>query len=72
MSYYLQNFKEICDRVIQLIKKLVSVPKLLNYKHRIIKLKVRKITPLIGLSSLLNLNRGYILARSVNNLINLI
>ena len=72
MSYYLQNLEEICDRVVQLIKKLINALELFNYKYRIIRLKICRMTPLINLPGLLNLGRGYILMRPVNNLINLI
>ena len=71
MLYYFQNFKKICDKIIQFIKEPISALKLLNYKYRITKLKIRRITPFIDLPGLLNLDCNYTLARPVNNLINL-
>ena len=70
MPHYLQNFKKVYDKIVQLIKELISMSKLFNYEHRIIRLKVRRIISLISLPGLLNLGRDYILVRPVNSLIN--
>ena len=71
MPYYFQNFEGVCDRVVQLIRELVSASELFNYKYRIIRLKVRRAISLISLPGLLNLNRGYILTCLIDNLVNL-
>ena len=72
MLYYFQNLKRACDRIVQLIKEPVSASELFNYKHRIIRLKIYRAIFFINLLGLLNLNRGYILAHLINNLVNLI
>ena len=70
MPYYLQNLKEVYNRVVQLIKKSVNALELFNYKYRIIRLKVYRAMLLINLLNLLNLGRDYILARLINGLVN--
>ena len=71
MPHYFQNFKKIYNKVVQLIKEPVNALELLNYKYKIIKLKIHKAISLINLSSQLNLGRDYILAHLINSLINL-
>ena len=63
--------KRACDKIVQFIKESINTPELFNYEHRIIRLEICRIISLINLPGLLNLGRDYILARLVNNLINL-